>query len=74
MLLLWTNLEEQIPPEELIVAQEFDSSHGIRILLSCWLGSEAFNCSQAECIEFVCSAQLSIVWQFEYFVMVRYYF
>jgi len=48
MLLLWTNSEEQIPPEKLIFAQKFDSSHGTRILLSFSLGSEAFTCSQAE--------------------------
>jgi len=40
MLLLWTNSEKQIPPEKLNAAQEFDSSHGTRILLSCSLGNE----------------------------------
>jgi spore maturation protein SpmA len=48
MLLLWNISAEQIPLEMLTVAQEFASSNGTRILLSCLLGSNASTCYQAE--------------------------
>jgi hypothetical protein len=66
MLLLWNISAEQIPLEKFTVAQEFGSSNGTRILLTCSFGSDGFTCSQAEWIEFVYSPQLSVVWLVEY--------